>query len=342
MERKRKKGINIRIYLIAYIFVILTVSIMAAGSIAALLEQFVGDSILIPTFLLLLIMSCIFGTGATALLSQKILSPMTRLSSAMSRVAQGDFTVRLDAGGRINEIRNTYENFNLMVRELAATETLQSDFISNVSHEFKTPINAIEGYAMLLQDPGMPPEEQQEYLGKILGSTRRLSGLVGNILLLSRVDNQAIQAGRRLYRLDEQIRQAVVSLERAWSEKDVEFDVDMEPLVFYGNESLMFHVWTNLIGNAIKFDPYGGLIRIRLKQDGGSAVFEIEDNGPGIDQEEQKYIFDKFYQADNSHKEEGNGLGLALVRQILDACGGKISVRSLPDCGSVFTVRLPL
>jgi len=257
----------------------------------------------------------------------------------MKQVAEGDLSLQLKTKSYIREIRETYHSFNLMTRELQATETLQSDFVSNVSHEFKTPINAIEGYATLLQ--GANGSHQQEYIDRILSNTHRLSALVGNILLLSKVSNQAIPLTSTTYRLDEQIRQALVLLEPAWTEKETEFDADMEELLWRGPESLMHHVWSNLISNAVKFGPHGGLIRIALKQTDGRYVFSIIDAGPGIPEEEQKHVFNRFYQLDSSHKQEGNGLGLALCQQILRICGGDISVSNLPEGGCCFTVTLP-
>ena len=232
-----------------------------------------------------------------------------------------------------------YHNFNLMARQLGATETLQSDFISNVSHEFKTPINAIEGYAMLLQ--GAPAGEADQCVEKILLNTRRLSDLVGSILLLSKVQNHALPLKRNEYRLDEQIRQSILLLEPDWGKKESEFDVSLDEISICANEALMLHVWNNLIGNAIKFGPERGLIRMRLRRSAGKIVFTIEDSGPGIPVDEQTLIFGKFYQGDTSHKSEGNGLGLALVKRILLIENGEIAVENLPVCGCRFTVTLP-
>lgn len=271
--------------------------------------------------------------------TRMILLPITRLGTAMQRVADGDFSVSLECGRNIGEVVDIYHNFNLMVRQLGATETLQSDFISNVSHEFKTPINAIEGYAMLLQ--GAPAGEAEECIGKILFNTRRLSDLVGSILLLSKVQNHALPLKKSRYRLDEQIRQSIVLLEPDWSKKETEFDVSLDEIHINANETLMLHVWNNLIGNAIKFGPERGLVRMRLRRDAGKIIFTIEDSGPGIPEEEQALIFGKFYQGDTSHKSEGNGLGLALVKRILLIENGEIKVENLADCGCRFTVTLP-
>lgn len=342
VKLKAKIRPNLRLYFIICVFVILCLTVAVSGGITFVLNLLVSATIAIPAFIWILIFSVVLGTSMTALLSRWILSPITRLSDAINRVATGDFTVSLRSDSRIMEIRNTYRSFNRMVRGLRATETLQSDFVSNVSHEFKTPINAIEGYAMLLQDKNQTPEERQKCIDRMLFNTNRLSGLVGDLLLLSSVENSSGHIERQTYRLDEQVRQALLSLEQKWVKKQIEFDVDMEQVLYDGNESLMLHVWSNLIDNAIKFDPYGGLVKIRLKEAPGRIEFTIQDNGPGISDAARKHIFDRFYQGDTSHRSEGNGLGLALVKKILDVCGWEIQIQSGPDCGSTFTLTTPL
>ncbi|MBQ7915206.1 MAG: HAMP domain-containing histidine kinase [Firmicutes bacterium] len=289
----------------------------------------------------LFIVSVLVGAGVSVFVSEMMFKPIKRLEKAMRIVASGNFDVQLNGEKESAEVQEIYENFNLMTEELAATEILQTDFVSNVSHEFKTPISAIEGYATLLQAAERAtPQEQAQYVEKILTNTRRLSNLVGTILLLSKVDNQAIQDQPVTYRLDEQVRQSVVLLEPEWSKKNIEFDLDMESIGYTGNESLMMHVWNNLIGNAIKFSPEEGLINIKLMQKKNRIEFVIEDCGPGIKEEAQKHIFDKFYQSDSSHKGEGNGLGLALVKQILKTSNGSIFVENRAEGGCRFTLVL--
>lgn len=339
--KKPKPRFNIRLYFTVVILVVFTLTLVVSSGIIILLDIVFDLPLEIPIPVWVVLMSMILGGSITGILSKKFLSPITRLSKAIGNVAEGDFSIRIETGSSINEIRDTYDNFNVMVKELASTEVLQTDFVSNVSHEFKTPINAIEGYAMLLQGDPNISEEQAEYIDKILFNTKRLSGLVGNILLLSKIENQTIQTNRETFRLDEQIRQAIVLLESKWSEKEIDFDVDMEQVNFNGNGNLLLHAWLNLIDNAIKFDPYGGVVKIRLKCVDQSVSFTIQDNGPGIDQQEQKRIFDKFYQTDSSHKDEGNGLGLALVKRIVDISKGSIAVQNMQDGGCKFTIILP-
>lgn len=183
-------------------------------------------------------------------------------------------------------------------------------------------------------------KEQEQYIDKILLNTRRLSHLAGNILLLSKIEHQAIQTRQNWYRLDEQIRQSIVMMEPKWSEKEIEFDVDMMDVEYLGNENLICHVWDNLLSNAIKFSPCGGTIYIRMMPEGEKIRFSIENEGPQISEYSMKHIFDKFYQGDSSHKQEGNGLGLALVKQILNLCMGTVSVENIPGSGCRFTVIL--
>lgn len=307
-----------------------------------LLRRWLGVTLSIPIFVWAILFSIVVGGAITKFITRSFIDPITQLGKAMKEVADGNFQVTAQCRSRLKDVNDIYDSFNLMVKELAATETLQTDFISNVSHEFKTPINAIEGYASLLQDHQQSQDEQDAYIEKILFNTHRLSTLTGNILLLSKINNQSIHPQRTVFRLDEQVRQAIVALEQKWTEKDIDFDVELDKISYSGYESLLLHVWSNLIDNAIKFDPQGGMIALRLRQAEGTAVFTIDDNGPGVAPEEQERIFHKFYQSDNSHVMDGNGLGLPLVKKIVEFSGGTVTMENLPEAGCRFTVRLPL
>ena len=282
----------------------------------------------------------LIGILVTSQLSKYFFDPIKKLRLVMDKVADGDFSVRLEEKSSSKEIMEIYTGFNLMAHELSSTEILQTDFVSNVSHEFKTPINAIEGYSTLLQDAENLDDDQREYIEKILFNTQRLSSLVGSILLLSKLENQQIPTNQNEYRLDEQIRQSVVALETAWVQKDIELDVELERVSYLGNEQMMRHVWDNLISNAVKFSPQGGIVKLRLTQKARKLIFTIEDQGHGLSEEAQKHIFDKFYQEDSSHKQEGSGLGLALVKRILTIEKGQITAENIPDGGCRFTVTL--
>lgn len=340
-KAEEAKGIKIRSYLTAAIWGALAVSMVISAILFAVLDRFLNLPRSIPTLGWLLIFNTLISGVITAFVNGKILAPITKLSRAMAKVAQGDFVQQIETGSRVDEIRELYGNFNVMTQELRATELLQTDFVSNVSHEFKTPINAIEGYTMLLQGDELS-EEQNEYVNKILFNTGRLSGLVGNILLLSKLENQNIPTKKETYRLDEQIRQALLSLETKWTEKELGFQVNLESICYCGNEGLLMHVWVNLIDNAVKFSPDRGTITLSLKSGDDDIVFVIEDEGPGIDAEIKNRIFDKFYQADSSHKINGNGLGLALAKRIVDSAGGTIEAKNREYGGCCFTVRLPI
>ncbi len=324
-----------------YISIAFLIAFTAISLICFLLTAVWGDhtalQIEVPAVSYVLLASAILSTITTVLLSRLVLTPMVKLNRALQAVAEGDFSIRLEEKSIIREIRDSCHSFNRMAEQLAATELLQSDFVSNVSHEIKTPVSAIEGYAMLLQGDS----KQREYVEKILFNTQRLSQLVGNVLLLSKLDNQTAALKKNAFRLDEQVRYAIVALEPKWSEKEIDFDVDMEEVVFTGNESLLAHVWQNLIDNAIKFDPYGGLVRIRLTESEEDVVFTLRDNGPGIAPAELTRIFGKFYQGDSSHQDQGNGLGLSLVQRIVALHGGRVTVENHGNGGCIFTVRLP-
>lgn len=340
-KKTEEKGLKIRSYVTTVIWGALAVSMVLSGLLFAVLSHFFTLPKSIPTIGWLLIFNTLISGIITTFLNGKILEPITKMSQAMTKVSEGDFTQQLDTSSRIDEIRESYKSFNIMTKELRATELLQTDFVSNVSHEFKTPINAIEGYTTLLQGEELS-EEQEECIEKILFNTRRLSGLVGNILLLSRLDNQNIPMKKEEYRLDEQIRQAILSLETRWLEKQIEFQVDMENTSYIGNEGLLMQIWSNLLDNAIKFSPVKGTISVSLKIEENQVIFVIADDGPGIQEEIRNRIFDKFYQADGSHKVEGNGLGLALVKRILDLNQGTIMAENRDYGGCVFTVTLPV
>ena len=312
-----------------------------ALAVVWLLNRRFGVWLGIPYTIRILLISILSGAAIAVGLSKIFVSPMMKLGDAMRKVAGGDFSVRLDCTSKIRDGREVYGSFNTMVKELGNTETLQTDFVSNVSHEFKTPINAIEGYASLLQDSQLTDEQKNTYIDKIIFNTRRLSDLVGNILLLSKVNNQTISLKASTFRLDEQVRQSILALESKWEKKEIEFDIDLDEIEYTGYENLLSHVWLNLIDNAVKFSPQNGQIRIRLKQLAGSVTFSIWDNGLPIPEADIDRIFNKFYQGDNSHASEGNGLGLALVRKIVAAAHGTINVTSSEDAGTEFVVALP-
>ena len=292
----------------------------------------------------LYMVSIIIGTVITVVIGKKILSPLVKFSEALMEVGKGNFNIRLSEDNNklyVQELRNMSHNFNIMVTELNNIETFRSDFIANVSHEFKTPLASIDGYTMLLQDSNLTEEEKNKYIEKILNNTKRLSSLVYTILQISKLENQGIIAKKIKFKLDEDFRQALLFLESKWAGKNIDLDIDLDETTFYGNEELLAQVWMNVLDNAIKFTPYNGTIACTLKQSGGWIIATISDNGEGMPEDVQKHIFDKFYQGDKSHSSEGNGLGLALAKRVIYLCGGTIEVKSECGKGSTITVKLP-
>ena len=285
--------------------------------------------------------SALISLCITTVISHHFFRPIQDLVHALEQVSAGNFDVRLKENDIWYEVREMNLNFNKMVKELNSIETLQSDFIQNVSHEIKTPLAAIEGYAALLS-ASTRDEQNKLYAEQILKSSRQLSTLTGNILKLSKLENQSIISEKKTFSLDEQIRQAVLSLEPIWSAKNIDIDLDLPEISFYGNEDLIFQIWTNLISNGIKFTPSGGLVSVKMTAEDSFVNVVVADNGIGMTEEVQKHIFDKFYQAEGSRSMEGNGLGLTLVKKILSLCDGTIEVTSQPDLGSKFTVKLPV
>lgn len=292
--------------------------------------------------LLILIFGTLLGGCITFFVGRNIIRPIQNMSDAFEELSKGNFDVKIPENERVDEIREIIQHFNRMTYDLSHIETLRNDFVADVSHEFKTPIASIEGYATLLQDERLTPERRSRYVEKILDNSRKLSGLCSNILMLSKLENQELVPNKREYRLDEQIRKAVLMLENRWNAKNIEFDIELEKQVYFGSEELIAQVWSNIIDNAIRYSPIGGVIGIRMNRGADFVTVTITDRGEGMSEEVQKHIFDKFYQADPSRKTDGSGLGLSLVKRILDICGGEISVDSAVGKGAAFTVSLSL
>ncbi|MGM9652871.1 MAG: ATP-binding protein [Eubacteriales bacterium] len=285
--------------------------------------------------------SLLLGAVIALYVGKLIVRPVQNISNAFDELSKGNFAVRVPENEQIAEIREMAQRFNEMTYDLSHMETLRSDFVANVSHEFKTPIAAIEGYATLLQNHSLPPDKYDRYVEKILENSRRLTNLSGNILLLSRLENQETVPGKTEYRLDEQIRKCILMLENKWSPKGIEFDLELPRQLYYGSESLLEQVWSNILDNAIKHSPAGGVIHVGIRQADTQLTVRIADHGDGMTEEVQKHIFEKFYQGDSSRKAEGNGLGLALVQRIVELCKGTVTVESSPGDGAEFLVALP-
>lgn len=270
--------------------------------------------------------------------------PVKRIVSAAEQIMKGDFSVRipsLRSADKMSGFDVIADYFNQMAEELSGTETLRTDFIANVSHELKTPLAVIQNYGTLLQQPSLSEEKRQEYAKAITNTSRRLANLITNILKMNKLENQQIYPKAETYELGEQLCEGLLAFESAWEEKDLEIETDVEEEVLVDTDAeLLSLVWNNLFSNAVKFTEPGGTISLSLKAEGEFAIVRVSDTGCGISSEVGKHIFEKFYQGDTSHAAQGNGLGLALVKRVIDIVGGDISVSSEVGKGSTFTVKL--
>lgn len=340
----KKHSFKLEFYFSLIIFAIMAASVLIIAPFFVLAINrgvFKGIDLFISV-LLFYVFSMIAAVTVSAIVGKRILNPIRRLSNAAKRVSEGQFDIRLDEKSRVAEISTLLKDFNIMVQELGNEQTLRGDFIANISHEFKTPLASIEGYASLLKDTSLSDEELCEYADRIMAASKKLSKLSGNILKITRLEGQEIVTDKETFRLDEQIRQTILLFEADWQQKNIELDINLDEILYYGNSEILNHIWSNLLSNAFKFSEHDGKVTVQLKKEDGCAVCVIKDTGIGMDSETLNHIFEKFYQAQTPEKDRGNGLGLTLAQRVAQLCGGNITVSSLPDCGSEFTVTLPL
>lgn len=270
--------------------------------------------------------------------------PVKKITDAAEKIMQGDFSVRIEKSNKFNsedKFNEIIEYFNKMAEELSGTETLRTDFIANVSHELKTPLAVIQNYGTLLQQPGMTEEKRMEYSKAITEASRRLADLITNILKLNKLENQQIVPIFEEYNLSEQLCECLLNFEDLWEKKDIDIETDIEDGVTVRADGEMLSlVWNNLFSNAIKFTDRGGRVSLKVNTDREYAIVKISDTGCGISKEVGAHIFDKFYQGDTSHATQGNGLGLALVKRVIDITQSDISVESEVGKGTTFTVKV--
>lgn len=272
--------------------------------------------------------------------------PMHKLAEATTKVANGDFSVYIPAmhtADKLDYLDVMILDFNKMVEELGSIETLKTDFVSNVSHEMKTPIAIIKNYAEMLQLESVTQEQRKEYGATIESAALRLSGLISNILKMNKLENQNLIPEVEVYDVCRQLCECVLQFEDVWDEKEINLETEIEDIAMIkADASLLELVWNNLISNAVKFTESGGSISIYQVSDERYVKVTIADTGCGMSRESMKHIFDKFYQGDTSHSTEGNGLGLALVKRVLELMQGDIQVFSEEGKGSTFTITLPI
>lgn len=354
MNKGERKGrVALTLLVAALVFAIQLVTVVLALLVlmilirTGVLEGFWKNNPVLGSHPLLLVMgavSLIVGAILSGLFGKVYMQPINRFLDQMNRLATGDFKARIHFGKPIAThptFREVEESFNTAAEELEQTEMLRSDFINNFSHEFKTPIVSIAGFAKLLRRGDLTPEQQQEYLAIIEAESLRLSQMATGVLDLTKIENQTILTNVHSYNVAEQIRGAVLLLEDKWEKKQLQFDFQMEECQISANEELLTHVWVNLLDNAIKFSPMGGCVTIRLQEQGVQIVAKVCNMGTPIPPERMGRIFHKFYQADESHASQGNGIGLSIVEKVVQLHEGSIKVES-DENGTIFTVRLPI
>lgn len=293
----------------------------------------------------ILILGCVFLTGSIVFLviADIIVKPLTRLTNAIKELSNGNYNVRVDNVGQ-DEISKLNQGFNQMARQLAKQDETRQKFISDISHEFQTPLTSIQGFANILKEEDLPKEQRVKYANIILYNSKRLSSLAKNMLQLTLLDREEIELELTKYSLVEQMNRVISTQENQAMEKNIEivFEMPKKEIFIEGDEQRLEQVWTNIISNAIKYTNEGGLITITMKKNSKDIEISIEDTGIGMSKEVVSHIFERFYREDKARNVEGNGLGLAIVKSIVDLHHGKIDILSQVDVGTNFIVRLPI
>lgn len=341
-KRRTKHRLGLKLSLL--VLIIISAADVLTFSAAITIGMVTGGTNSTIEVIASVVSSIIIGFLLSFIIGGIILKPLSELIEATKRVSEGDYTARVEMGWSerhtIKELSALIRRFNEMAKELRNTELFRKDFISSFSHEFKTPLASIRGFARQLYEGGLTPEQQREFSRIILDETEYLSALSANTLLLTSLENRDIVSEKKRFSLDEQLRDCMIRLEPQWSEKNIEIDMErMDEISFYWNEQLLAHVWNNLFDNAVKFTDEGGCIRVSCVRADSGVTVTVSDSGRGISPEALPHIFDKFYQEDSSHATKGNGLGLALVKRIIELCGGNIRAESDKN-GTTFIVEL--
>lgn len=282
----------------------------------------------------------IIGSIAILVSARSIVRPIQALSKAARQITEGNYNINLKVDGK-DEISQLGQDFNVMVKVLESTDKLRKEFVSNVSHEFKTPVTSIMGFAKLIKDSDLEPDLVKEYCDIIIDESERLSQLSRSLLMLSEIETEVIHETKTLFSLDEQIRRVVLLLEPLWQGKRIEFELNLEKITLINNDKLIQQIWINLISNAIKFSNRNSKIIINSYYENGKTLVEVIDFGIGIEEKDIGRIFERFYQVDTSRSSEGHGLGLVIVKTILEKLGGEISIQSELNTKTIFKVKLP-
>ncbi|HWQ73824.1 MAG TPA: HAMP domain-containing sensor histidine kinase [Syntrophomonas sp.] len=345
-ERVKRKNMGWREFAITYGVMVFLVGIQTGLLVLPAFNALNSIAQIIIIMSYWAIVAFLFGFLTNWQIRQNYDKPMRKLSRAAKKVAQGDFSVYVEpihTADNYDYIDVMFLDFNTMVQELGSIDTLKNDFVSNVSHEIKTPLAVIKSYTTILKNKKLPPEIQEEYMGAIITATDNLSALVTNILKLNKLENQEIEPISEQYDVCDQLCECALQFESLWEEKDITFQAEIEDkATIHADCNMLEIVWNNLLSNALKFTPPGGVVTLSQTSDDQSITVSVADTGCGMDAETQKHIFDKFYQGDTSHSGEGNGLGLALAHRVIEKVGGTLSVVSQPGKGSTFTVTIPI
>ncbi len=292
--------------------------------------------------ILLLVLVIVGMVISVVSVSRSTTQPIRKVTDAMKRVAAGDFNVQVSLRQEnVEEFGMLQNGFNMMVDDLKGNAYLRQNFMSNVSHELKTPLSIINGYARLMEEGGVSHEDCMEYAGYISRESDRLIRLTSDMLRLSRIDGAGAKLTKSDFALDEQIRSAILLLEPRWNSKNIDVSADLQEVRYSGDADLLSQVWLNLVGNAVKYTPDGGKIEVSLTSEKDGVSVSVADSGIGMSEETMDHMFEMFYQGDESHQKDGSGLGLAIVKRIVELHGGSVSAVSSPGAGSVFTVKLP-
>ena len=343
---KVKKRVGLTLSFIISIVLINLIATIIVGALMYILfdigilnQENINDVMVLP--ILTLIALTIIGAVVSAFSSKLILKNIREFIEGTEKLSRGDFSVRINIK-HPSEFKILSENFNLMAKELGGIEVLRTDFINNFSHEFKTPIISIKGFAEILKDDNLPKDERNEYLDIIIEESKRLTTLSNNVLNLSKIENVAILKDTKVFNIGEQLRQAILILHSKFENKNILLDINIGDYNINGSKEMLNQVWINLLDNAVKFNRENGIISIALKKKEDNIIITISDNGIGISKEALPKVFDKFYQGDTSHSTLGNGLGLAMVKKIIELHNGTIKCDSLHLRGTRFTITLPI
>ena len=349
-KEDRKHRIALTLLVSGVIFLFMFIAVAVSALTGSLLIETGAVELITPKkitpnrmIILLSLNSLIIGAAVTMATSRLPLKPINKIVDQLNRLAKGDFKARLHFDGPFSRHPTTIEiteSFNKMAEELESTEMLRSDFINNFSHEFKTPIVSIAGFAKLLKRGNLTEEQKAEYLDIIEEESLRLSAMATNVLHMTKFENQTILTDLSEFNLSEQLRSSILALEGKWVKKEIDFNLIFEEYTITADKEMLKHVWLNLIDNAVKFSPDRGTVEIAIRETDTTYAVSVSNHGPKIPPEQQAKIFNKFYQADESHASEGNGIGLALVKSVVKLHSGEIAVHSEEGL-TTFTITLP-